>query len=118
MGPPRERDGELKRATNESALTSLQWGRRVNATESLHRAAVGNFHEPLQWGRRVNATERRRMVKLVWSTTPLQWGRRVNATERCYQLGIPETQDIASMGPPRERDGEQLVRLGYACPST
>ena len=60
----------------------------------------------LQWGRRVNATERvtvvTRLGRLVW----LQWGRRVNATERCCIGGHHGEGCLASMGPPRERDGE------------
>ena len=60
MGPPRERDGELqKTAFSSSAKSRLQWGRRVNATESITftQSACGTSGSSLQWGRRVNATE-------------------------------------------------------------
>ena len=62
----------------------------------------------LQWGRRVNATERMTTPGVVKSRSRLQWGRRVNATESTLAAHELESAIIASMGPPRERDGENL----------
>ena len=135
MGPPRERDGELEAVGTaigaEKAL--LQWGRRVNATESSDAAtSPTRTLRRLQWGRRVNATERPYPNPGVTDGTLLQWGRRVNATESLSNLftqhGLNMLQwgrrvnatesapsgtrrarhALASMGPPRERDGEPL----------
>ena len=90
-----------------SALVSLQWGRRVNATESKLAFSAMLGGDELQWGRRVNATERR---PRLCSTRPpietLQWGRRVNATESPAHRLTAALETLASMGPPRERDGE------------
>ena len=38
---------------------ALQWGRRVNATETKAAAETSRVAAALQWGRRVNATETR-----------------------------------------------------------
>ena len=81
MGPPRERGGELWLGQEQAIPVPLQWGRRVNAAESIHfrfnppalgdasmgppreRGGEGEDDEPpkedeaLQWGRRVNAAE-------------------------------------------------------------
>ena len=61
MGPPRERDGEpWLYDRKERRKVSLQWGRRVNATESTDQTRkVIQCQSLLQWGRRVNATESR-----------------------------------------------------------
>ena len=59
MGPSRECDGDgINSSAVRQAITALQWGRRVNATETTpHHASRARAPDPLQWGRRVNATE-------------------------------------------------------------
>ena len=76
-----------------SAMGALQWGRRVNATESLWKSGCDALSLSLQWGRRVNATERSRFViSLLRVTSSLQWGRRVNATESCVTIALTRLQ--------------------------
>ena len=82
MGPPRERDGEVWTGQKHNAHLALQWGRRVNATESEELGVTDILPKQLQWGRRVNATE-----------SPGQ------------HYGFVRSAPGASM-PPRERDGE------------
>ena len=83
MGPPRERDGE-----NEADKLQKLTGMR------------------LQWGRRANATERGLRDPCPRRNSTLQWGRRANATESGEPFVSAARARSASMGPPRERDGE------------
>ena len=88
MGPPRERGGELDSpAAAELTGLRLQWGRRANAAESVPRncGPVNNSYQ-------------------------LQWGRRANAAESVVADGGRLTLATASMGPPRERGGEDHKR--------
>ena len=83
MGPPRERDGETKRR-----LRLGDAGRGFNGAAARTR-------------RRVGVALRRRAGEAL-----LQWGRRANATERRPSPELHARVGGASMGPPRERDGE------------
>src|ERR1041384_7863751 len=87
MGPPRERDGETNTFALQTLDGQLQWGRRANATESFARA-----------------------VGPAVDFVTLQWGRRANATERASTPRCGAGRRSASMGPPRERDGERANR--------
>ena len=95
MGPSRDRDGESAEApTVHQAIVSLQWGRRVIATERLQPLARLPRHR--QW---------------------LQWGRRVIATESAAEVRAGRDDDEASMGPSRDRDGELGTRRFKGRPS-
>ena len=61
MGPSPLGDGKqtLLKFLKENNI-SLQWGRRLLATESLHGGQCCQYCRELQWGRRLLATERTR----------------------------------------------------------
>src|SRR6186713_2293718 len=60
----------------------------------------------LQWGRRVNTTESHFKKSNDLAHLALQWGRRVNTTESGWGLWWVDVALVASMGPSCEHDGE------------
>ena len=109
MGPSRECDGDWRQPRLRPALAlRLQWGRRVNATETgpapesarrgTPRASMGPSREcdgdlepaeaPMGGGHSASMGPSRecdgdplRASRVRLQSPPLQWGRRVNATE-------------------------------------
>src|ERR1041384_7901477 len=84
----------------------LQWGRRANATERVERGLRQLVAVALQWGRRANATERRSCGRLSHALARFN-GAAARTRRRVLQGPTLEPgSKAASMGPPRERDGE------------
>ena len=111
MGPSRECDGDINtQDTRRARRAELQWGRRVNATETRQFRDAFRPFSLLQWGRRVNATETAALSKGGWAVFQmLQWGRRVNATETRQEEAQERSPWEASMGPSRECDGDYMA---------
>ena len=106
MGPPRERDGELPLRHSFPHCGTLQWGRRANATERPQRIDARHVHSLLQWGRRANATESSRGHDRPHGVHGASMGPpRERDGETATSVSAAEIP-TASMGPPRERDGE------------
>ena len=114
MGPSRECDGDDAlelRPSKGAPLASMGPSRECDGDRPPRGA--GRLPRPftLQWGRRVNATETGRRGWCTAGATSLQWGRRVNATETTLP-GVPIRGQLpASMGPSRECDGDWHGRI-------
>ena len=83
MGPSRECDGDPQPAHLEGEQEQLQWGRRVNATETggHHEGSAGHGHGASMGPSRECDGDPRVCVGALALGEELQWGRRVNATE-------------------------------------
>ena len=68
----------------------LQWGRSVNAAETIVADSFSNVKNQLQWGRSVNAAETYVKKQAKASPKPLQWGRSVNAAETVCSISFVE----------------------------
>ena len=79
----------------------LQWGRSVNAAETITRTKANRDEIKLQWGRSVNAAETTPQLRIRQSGVELQWGRSVNAAETISPTWRRSGRLIASMGPQR-----------------
>ena len=112
MGPSRECDGDAASPADRapsSFLASMGPSRECDGDEAKAKAEEEE-EEELQWGRRVNATETIDAITLRVPVSWLQWGRRVNATETHAQHADACGRHVASMGPSRECDGDPEVR--------
>src|SRR5688572_4830349 len=84
MGPLHERSGEAESTVWAHWIFELlQWGRCMNAAESLQLAVGYGIHG-----------------------VRLQWGRCMNAAESCWLFRTFALEYPASMGPLHERSGE------------